>query len=159
MNPVQCHICEEASAKFSCNTCGDVLCATCKTYHQKSKGTKDHKIVPYAKKLNPKYMAQLFCSTHRNHAPKFWCDICGVPICDSCITNEHRGHQCNNIIAVLTEKKDAMLAEMKVLRDKATPEWKELLNQVQTTTAEYLDNIGKIEIELVARAQEWTRFF
>ena len=157
MNPVQCNICENASAKFNCNTCGDVLCAICKTYHLKSKGTRDHKVVPYAEKLNPKYIAQLFCSTHRHHAPKFWCDTCGVPICDSCVTNEHRGHQCNNITDVLTEKRDAMLAEMKMIRDTTMAEWKEVLKQAQTITTEYIENIDKIDKELVARAQEMHR--
>ena len=157
MNPVQCNICEKAAAKFNCNTCGDVLCATCKAYHLKSKATGDHKVVPYAEKLNPKYIAQLFCSTHRNHAPKFWCETCGVPICDACITKEHKGHQCTNISTVLTEKRDEMVDEMKMLRDNTIGEWKEVLKQAQTTTAEYLTNISKIEKELMARAKDMHR--
>ena len=157
MNPVQCNICEKAAAKFNCNTCGDVLCATCKVHHLKSKATGDHKIVPYAEKLNPKYIAQLFCSTHRNHAPKFWCETCGVPICDACVTNEHKGHQCTNITTVLTQKRDAMVEEMKMIRDNTMGEWTEVLKQAQNVTANFIDNIGKIEKDLVTRAQEMHR--
>ena len=153
MNPVQCKICEKAPAKFNCNTCGDALCATCKAYHLKSRATSDHKIVPYAEKLNPKYMAQLFCSTHHQHAPKYLCEICGVPICEACATKEHRGHKCTNIIAVLTEKRDEMVDQMKMIRNNTMGEWKEVLKHAQTVTAEYLTNIGKIEKELVARAK------
>ena len=154
MNPVQCKICEKAPAKFNCNTCGDALCTTCKAYHLKSRATSDHKIVPYAEKLNPKYMAQLFCSTHRKHAPKYLCETCGVPICEACATKEHRGHKCTNIIAVLTENRDEMVDEMKMVRDNTMGEWKEVLKQAQTVTAEYLTDIGKIEKELVARAKD-----
>ena len=154
MNPVQCHICEKAAAKFNCNTCGDALCATCKAYHIKSKGTRDHKIVPYAEKLNPKYIAQLFCSTHHNHAPKFWCHTCNVPICEACATKEHRGHKCTNIIAVLTEKRDEMVDEMKMIRDTTMGEWKEVLKQAQNITAGYLTDINKTEKDLVTRAQK-----
>ena len=157
MNPVQCNICEKAVAKFNCNTCGDVLCATCKAYHLKSRATGDHKIVPYAEKLNPKYIAQLFCSIHTNHAPKFWCETCGVPICDACATKEHGGHKCSNIIAVLTEKRDAMVDEMKMIRDNTMGEWKEVLKQAQATTDGYLTNISKIEKQLVTRAKEMHR--
>ena len=154
MNPVQCNICEKAAAKFNCNTCGDVLCVTCKAHHLKSRATGDHKIVPYTEKLNPKYITQLFCSTHHNHASKFWCDTCGTPICDSCITNQHRGHKLNNITAVLTEKRDQMLEYTKKLRDKTVNEWIEVLKQVKATTVEYFENTDKVEEELKARAKD-----
>ena len=118
MNPAQCNICEAAAAKFNCNTCGDALCATCKVHHLKSKGTKHHKVVPYAEKLNPKYLAELLCPKHKTHSPKFWCNTCDIPICDSCIISpEHKGHEFSDITATLSEKRDTMLTEMKTLRD------------------------------------------
>ena len=153
MKPVPCDICENTPAKFICNTCGDALYTTCKAHHLKSKGTRDHTIVPYEEKLNPKYFAQLFCSTHHNHAPKFWCDTCSVPICEVCITKEHRGHQCNNIMAVLTGKRDVMLQEIKALRDTKVVEWEGVLNQAKDITASYLANVSEVEKELIARAK------
>ena len=154
MKPVPCEICENSPAKFNCNTCGDALCTTCKAHHLKSKGTRDHTIVPYAEKLNPKYFAQLFCSTHHNHSPKFWCDTCGMPICDVCITKEHRGHHCNNISEILTDKRDAMLGEMKAIRDKTMVEWEGVLDQAKSITVSYLDGISQVEKELLTRGKE-----
>ena len=154
MNPAQCNICEAAAAKFNCNTCGDALCATCKGYHLKSKGTKHHKIVPYAEKLNPKYLAGLICPKHQTHGPKFWCDTCDVPICDLCITsNEHKGHEYSDITATLSKRRDAMLAEMKTIRDQTIEEWKEVFKQANTITAKFENDIDVINKELVARAK------
>ena len=153
MNPVQCNICEDAVAKFHCNTCGDTLCATCKAHHLKSKGTKHHKIVPYAEKLNPKHLAGLLCPKHQANAPKFWCDKCDVPICNSCITNEHKGHPFSDITVLLAQRRDEMLVEMKTLRDKSVGEWEGVLKQTKKTTADFLDGIDKVSKELVARAK------
>ena len=155
MNPAQCNICEAAAAKFNCNTCGDALCATCKGYHLKSKGTKHHKIVPYAEKLNPKYLAGLICPKHQTRGPKFWCDTCDVPICDLCITsNEHKGHEYSDITATLSKRRDAMLAEMKTIRDQTIEEWEEVFTQANMITANFENNIDVISKELVARAKE-----
>ena len=155
MNPAQCNICEATVAKFNCNTCGDALCATCKGYHLKSKGSRNHKIVPYAEKLNPKYLAALLCPKHRTHGPKFWCNTCGIPICDSCIISpEHEGHKFSYITTTLSERRDAMLSEMKTLRDHIVVEWEAVLKEAKTMNAEYQSDVDKIGKELVARAKE-----
>ena len=155
MNPAQCNICEAATAKFNCNTCGDALCATCKVHHLKSKASKNHVTVPYAEKLNPKYLTTLLCPKHQTHGPNFWCDMCSVPICNSCITsNEHKGHEYSDITAILSERRDAMLAEMKTLRDHTVVEWEGVLQLAKTMTAEYQNGVEEIGKELVARAKE-----
>ena len=155
MNPAQCNICEAAAAKFNCNTCGDALCATCKVHHLKSKGTKHHNIVPYAEKLNPKYLAALLCPKHKTHGPKFWCNTCDIAICDSCIISpEHKGHEFSDITATLSKRRDAMLTEMKTLRDQTVGDWEAVLKQAKQMTAEYQSDIDKVDKELVARAKE-----
>ena len=158
MKPVPCDICENTAAKYHCNNCGDALCPQCKVHHLKSRGTKHHQIVPYAEKLNPKYITGLLCPKHQTHAPKFWCKTCGVPICDSCvITNEHGGHELSDITAILSEKRDEMLAEMKSLRDTTVGEWEEVLKKAQGITTDFLGNIDDMEKELVSRAKEMHR--
>ena len=155
MNPAQCNICEAAAAKFNCNTCGDALCATCKVHHLKSKGTRNHKVVSYAEKLNPKYLAALLCPKHQIHGPKFWCSTCDLPICDSCIISpEHEGHKFSDITVTLSERRDAMLAEMKTLRDQTVGEWEAVLKQAKIMTSDYQSRIDSISKELVARAKE-----
>ena len=153
MIPVQCNICDTAVAKFYCNTCRDSLCTTCKAIHLKGKGTKHHKIVPYAEKLNPKYLAGLLCPKHQANVPKFWCDKCDAPICDPCITNEHKGHPFSDITVLLAQKRDEMLAEMKTLRDKNVGEWEGVLNKAKKTTTDFLYDIDEVSKELVARAK------
>ena len=153
LKPVPCDICDNAAAKFHCNTCGDALCPTCKSHHLKSRGTRNHDIVPYAQKLSPKYLAGLFCHTHKANTPDYWCDTCGVPICGPCITKEHKGHQFSNITAVLSERRDALLEETKTLRDKTVGEWEEVLEEAKKITADYTGTIDMIDKELADRAK------
>ena len=47
-----------------------------------------------------------------------------------------------------------MVDEMKTLRDTTMGEWKVVLKQAQTNSVQFLGNIGKIEKEIMARAQE-----
>ena len=154
MNPVLCDICVKAAVKYHCNTCGDALCTTCKEYHLRSKGSRHHQIVPYAQKLNPKYLIGLSCHNHPNNAPEFWCETCGVPICVSCITDKHKGHQICNITTMLSEKRDKMVEEMKNLRDNTVVEWETVLKQAQEIIAGYLADIENVDKDLVARAKQ-----
>ena len=102
MNPVQCRKCDNPAAKFHCNTCGHALCPSCKVNHSKTRGTRHHDVVPYAQKLNPKYLSDLLCYTHKTDAPEYWCDTCEVPICSSCITEQHKGHEISKITTILS---------------------------------------------------------
>ena len=173
MSSVPCSQCHDPAAKFHCNTCGIAFCPKCKTHHLKSRGSRDHDIVLYADKLNPKYLAGLLCDTHNTHGPQYWCDTCGVPICTLCINNQltnrlfrtigglccscivknHTGHQFRNITVALSEKRDAMLEELKTLREKKV-EWEDVLKAAQMNTAVYLQNIYKIEKALAIRARQ-----
>ena len=151
---VPCDICDSLAAKFHCNTCSDALCPTCKTHHRKSKGTRHHVVVPYAEKLDPKYLVGLLCHTHGTDAAEYWCDTCDVPICSSCITEKHKGHEFSKITVMLSKKRDEMLEEMKALRDVTVVEWEEVLQQAKTITADFLSDIDQIEKELQERAKE-----
>ena len=152
-NPVPCYICENQPARFHCNTCGDALCPTCKVYHLKSRASRHHDIVPFAKKLNPKNLIGLLCHTHKTDGPEYWCDTCSVPICGRCIIKDHKGHQFSSITAILSEKRDAMLEEMKALRDHTVNKWEEVLKQAQTIKSDFLHNFDEIDEELADRAK------
>ena len=157
LSTVLCNKCDNHAAKFHCNTCGDALCATCKENHLASKGTRHHVIVSYAKKLDPKYLIGLICHTHNTSDPELWCDTCGVPICFTCITEKHRGHEVSKITSVLSQKRDAMLEEVKSFRDKTVEKWSEVLQQAQNITSNYQAKIDEIDKDLQTRAQEMHR--
>ena len=148
---VTCQICE-SSAKFHCNTCGDVLCAKCKTNHTKSNATRHHHIVQYSQKLDTKL--SLFCQTHQKNASEFWCDTCFMPICLFCITKEHKGHEISSMTTRLSDQRDAMAKEAKTLCEKIIPEWEASLKQTQEIITVYFDDIKETDKELVKRAAE-----
>ena len=154
MSPVPCNICDTAAAKYHCNTCGDALCSTCKQYHLKSKGTRHHDIVEYAQKLNQSHLAGLVCHTHNTDAPEYWCDTCSAPICGPCITKEHKGHDISQITAILSEKRDAMVEEMKTIRDSTVADRERALEAAKKITTDYVNGVEKTDKDLVDRATE-----
>ena len=154
MRTVPCDKCENLAAKFHCDTCGHALCPQCKEEHLKSKETRHHEIVEYAKKLDPKYLAGLLCHSHNTEDPEFWCNTCDVPICISCITGNHNGHKFSKITVKLGEKRDAMLEEVKDFRDKTIIEWEDVLNEAKQITAHYCAKIDDIDTELKYRAKD-----
>ena len=154
MNPVHCRKCDNPAAKFHCNTCSVALCPSCKAFHLKERDTRHHDVVPYANKLNPNYLTGLLCHTHKTDAPEYWCDTCGVPICGSCITEQHKGHQFSKLTAILSEKRDAMLADMKHMRDNTVKQWEEVLKEAKKITADFLGSIDKTGYNLAVRGKE-----
>ena len=154
MTTISCNTCDNPTAKFHCDTCGKALCPQCKAKHLKDKATRHHVVVEYAKKLNPKYLTGLRCHTHNTTDPELWCKTCDVPICVTCITEQHNGHKCCKIATKLSEKRDTMLEETKALRDITIIAWEEVLNQARRITTDFLANIDDIDKELVARAED-----
>ena len=151
---VPCSKCDNPAAKFHCDTCRKALCAKCKTNHLKSKGSRHHVVVEYAKKLNPKYLTGILCHTHKTSDPELWCDTCSLPICMTCITEKHKGHEFSKLTTVLSAKRDAMRDEMKDIRDGTIKELEEELKEAQKIKADYLQDVDKTDKDLVARAEE-----
>ena len=151
---VPCAQCDNPAAKFHCDTCGKALCAQCRENHLGNKITRHHEIVEYAKKLSPNNLANLVCKTHNTPDPELWCDTCGVPICFSCITGKHNGHKVSKITTILSNKRDVMREEMKALRDRTISEWETVLKEAQKIKVDFLQDIEKIDEDLVTRTEE-----
>ena len=155
MSTVLCDEClENLEVKFHCETCGKSLCSKCKVTHSKNKATRRHVIVRNAKKSNPKYLADLLCNTHNTKDPELWCNTCGVPICIPCSTEKHIGHYFSRITTtILSEKRDAILEEINIVRDNAVGHWEEQLIQAKKITLSYIEEVDKIDKDLVSRAE------
>ena len=144
--PVQCGACSNP-AKFHCNTCGDVLCVTCKTQHQTNEQFRNHIIVAYAEKLDPKLIVGLGCHIHNEIASYFWCRTCGVKVCTYCMRYEHQYHEICDLMIKLVEQRDVILKDLKELRDITVPKWENALQINQETIATYHNSIKKIDEE------------
>ena len=155
MDPVVCDEClENPDVRFHCETCGKRLCSKCKETHKKSKDTKRHVIVRNAKKSNPKYLAGLLCNTHNTKDPELWCNTCGVSICIPCSTEQHIGHNFSRITTIiLSEKRDAILEEINTVRVNVVGQWEEQLIQAKKITLSYIEEVDKIDKDLVSRAK------
>ena len=151
--PLTC-LCDKP-AEYHCNTCGDTLCSNCKVIHQKSKGTRDHSIVPYGEKLRPEHLSSLSCPDHKGKDCTFWCEKCSKATCMDCVTSTHSAHKMIKLETVLKEKTAMLKKELANLESKKLKGWKDLSAEAKQVTADYLEQINGVEKELDERAKEF----
>lgn len=84
----QCNVCLN-DTEFHCFTCEQNLCLPCKTIHNMNLHTRDHKVLLYRNKCNPRLKHEP-CEKHPNQAYDMFCEYCNYPICPHC--EEHSNH-------------------------------------------------------------------
>lgn len=78
----QCSNCP-GDTQYYCKPCSCDLCPQCKASHVKDLKTMDHDVVTRREKIN--YMpTQEICLRHPSNKYKKYCELCQVPMCDSC---------------------------------------------------------------------------
>lgn len=79
----QCSKCP-GDTEYYCKSCPCDLCPQCS--HVKDLKTMDHDVVTHSEKIN--YMpTQEICLRHPGNKYKKYCELCQVPMCDSCSEN------------------------------------------------------------------------
>ncbi|XP_065939210.1 uncharacterized protein [Magallana gigas] len=87
----QCSKCP-GGTEYYCESCPCDLCQKCKENHVKNLKTIDHNVATFRDKFNyiPK---QEICVRHSSNVYRKYCELCQVPVCDSCFGHKsHRFH-------------------------------------------------------------------
>ncbi|XP_061195397.1 E3 ubiquitin-protein ligase TRIM71-like [Saccostrea echinata] len=106
---IRCQYCEDKSAVFHCVPCGDELCPECKVFHLKSKVPSGHNIIRLSERFHPTNQVKI-CEVHLSKAYEACCEDCLVPVCITCIQEEHNKHAIGKL-QELYEKQKAGTAE------------------------------------------------
>ncbi|XP_052693141.1 uncharacterized protein LOC128171387 [Crassostrea angulata] len=90
----QCSKCPGDTA-YHCVSCPCDLCPQCKENHVKDLQTIDHDVVSHRDKIN--YIpTQEICVRHPSHFYTKYCELCQVPVCDSC--SEDQLHRFRSVL-------------------------------------------------------------
>lgn len=118
-----CNFCELSSEiKWKCIDCDLILCEKCKTMkHSKFKGSEWHTIIALdrlgtkdaIRTMQKLDLQQIVCSCHCKEKCYLYCQDCSLPICLSCILEEHKGHRASKIGVVF----DNQYSELEKARD------------------------------------------
>ena len=142
-DPVQCH----------CELCNIDLCGNCGIKHLTSK---KHRVIPFTDKFNaPK--PQPKCPTHGDKVCELYCEQCDIPICSTCVLNEHRGHNLCSVQEKLGAKTQDLHRDLEELVTRIYPRYEEMASAVQTERAGIETRYGKLTRAADQQGEVWHR--
>jgi hypothetical protein len=103
-NVLLCKACNKDPLQYHCQLCDIDLCANCVGKHVLD-FTKQHRIIPFTEKFNAPSLYPK-CPTHADRQCELYCEQCDIPVCSTCVLNEHRAH---NLCGVLDKQTEAVL--------------------------------------------------
>lgn len=115
---VSCGNCDRTSQESSyCFECGKFWCQQCLIGHNILRENQDHRVVGLkdfrTKDFEEVIKRPVFCAKDlHNDVLKFYCMVCNVAVCQSCLNVEHNGHGVDHLEKTAQEEASKIMAEM-----------------------------------------------
>lgn len=95
---LQCTSCKSAETAISrCNDCANFLCACCDNAHKYMRCFENHRVVILDELRESNEVVAIhkpiFCTHHPSENLKYYCFKCQVPVCNDCVTGDHKGSE------------------------------------------------------------------
>lgn len=95
---LQCTSCKSAETAISrCNDCANFLCACCDNAHKYMRCFENHRVVILDELRESDEVVAIhkpiFCNHHTSENLKYYCFKCQVPVCNDCVTGDHKGSE------------------------------------------------------------------
>lgn len=107
VTPALCHVCEKSTTiKWKCIKCNYLMCEECKN-NIHTKFHEDHTVIELSiigtKEINEPNL-HILCKTHPELRILFFCTTCQLLVCQSCVTNNHSGHEVESLKDLYKDK-------------------------------------------------------
>ena len=116
---VTCGNCEKKSEEASyCFHCGGFWCNACLDAHNILRANRDHRVLALKdfqdKDFEDVLKQPAFCpkELHEKGVFKFYCKVCEVPACQTCVTLEHSKHDVEHLEITARAVKNSMAAQL-----------------------------------------------
>lgn len=129
----QCDICMNGPGYNLCEQCNQWLCDNCKTFHLRSKISRNHTFL-IGKNINPE--DKFYCKEH-NEPFIFYCTACDIPICKLCSVKKHKRHDMSEI----NESIQGLQAEVKDVIESKIKLVKTNLDKIERDTGRYQSHV------------------
>ncbi|XP_061180578.1 E3 ubiquitin-protein ligase TRIM71-like [Saccostrea echinata] len=121
---LQCDLCQSDSLQSHCEFCQVNLCKACVGEHL-SDSSQRHNVVPYKYRSSAPYYPK--CPDHTNTHCEFYCEICDVPVCSTCISSDkHKGHTFTDVLKKVRSKKKELEKDLEELEKRIYPAYEEI---------------------------------
>ena len=140
-NVLLCDACETVPLQSHCDLCNISLCTNCVGKHLLDSSRK-HNVVPFTqKKSAPNYPA---CPEHGDKHCELYCEKCDVPVCSTCVSKKHKGHNLCEVLEKIGSKTQALQKDLEELESRIRPRYEEMASDVQTEKAGLQTNYEKL---------------
>ncbi|XP_048776007.1 E3 ubiquitin-protein ligase TRIM36-like [Ostrea edulis] len=130
---LQCDLCKTVP-QSRCEPCNVDLCNACVGKHI-SDLSKIHNVMSsLQRKSTPSYPK---CPKHANKHSELYCEKCDIPVCSTCASEKHRGH---NLCEVL----ENISSNLEELETRIYPRYEKMVSDLQTEKDELQTNYGKL---------------
>ncbi|XP_056008579.1 E3 ubiquitin-protein ligase TRIM71-like [Ostrea edulis] len=137
-----CDSCETAPLQSHCELCNINLCTNCVGKHLLDSSRK-HRVIPFIEKSSaPKVYPK--CPTHADKQSELYCEECDVPVCSTCVSKKHRGHNLCDVLEKFSAKTESLQKDLEELESRICPRYEEMASDVQTEKSELETNYGKL---------------
>ncbi|XP_056018241.1 E3 ubiquitin-protein ligase TRIM36-like [Ostrea edulis] len=136
-----CDLCETVPLQSHCELCNVNLCKACVEQHL-SDSSKRHNVVSILhRKSTPSYPK---CPKHADKHCELYCKKCDIPVCSTCVSKKHRGHNVCDVLENLSSRMESLQKDLKELETRIYPRYEEMASGVQTEKSELQTNYGKL---------------
>ena len=122
---VTCGNCEKKSEEASyCFHCGGFWCNACLDAHNILRANREHRVLALKdfqdKDFEDVLKQPAFCTKelHEKGVFKFYCKVCEIPACQTCVTLEHNKHDVEHLEIAARAVKNSMAAQLEAAEKK-----------------------------------------
>ncbi|XP_048752606.1 E3 ubiquitin-protein ligase TRIM36-like [Ostrea edulis] len=136
-----CDLCETVDLQSHCELCNVNLCKACVGEHL-SDSSKKHNVVSFLhRKSTPNYPK---CPTHADKHSELYCEECDVPVCSTCVSKKHRGHNLCDVLEKFSAKTESLQKDLEELESRIYPRYEEMASDVRNEKSELETNYGEL---------------
>ena len=154
-----CEVCENqlgnAAAVFHCDECSENMCEQCSIVHSKMKVSKSHKISRLVENINANVKisnpCEYVCERHAKEV-KFYCRNCKTLACSICAQDEHKGHECSDVVVTTEEFRESVRRGCNEVDVLLTNTHKQLRNSSKQFTS-FQKTVAEVEQNIIKRGE------
>ncbi|XP_056008617.1 uncharacterized protein LOC125664128 [Ostrea edulis] len=136
-----CDLCETIPLQSHCELCNVSLCKACVGEHL-SDSSKKHNVVSFLhRKSTPSYPK---CPKHPHKHSELYCEKCDIPVCSTCVSKKHKGHNLCDFLEKLGSKTESLQKDLEELETRIYPKYEEMASEIQIKKSKLQTNYGKL---------------
>ncbi|XP_048755233.2 uncharacterized protein LOC125666146 [Ostrea edulis] len=135
-----CDLCETVPLESNCELCNVNFCKACVREHL-SDSSKKHNVVSYLHRKSPSYPK---CAKHADKHGELYCEKCDIPVCSTCVSKKHRGHNLCGVLEKFASKTEMLQKDLKELESRIYPRYEKMASDVQIEKSELQTNYGEL---------------